>query len=352
MSTSDETSVVFLDDETRTDFGIALLAAIRVSDGAMGTRTSRAVAIASQLLAQNVITGLTIASLIDPNRKTNIPGISPSCKIFDLSSLCILTRGLIEAYLTLFYIAVQPVADDVREFRLLWWNWHEINERILGVEYIGSANPKLGIYKKRKNELRVKLSNHPAYASLPSKFRGAFEKMKPPRDALLMEKVKIAEASGIHPNQYRFVYKHCSEYAHAQPLAVSVLQGLSTTSPELPSLFRLTTRQATSFLLFTVRDFLTVFPQGQALVSREFLSLADFWGDIHKETQIQISPRFNCKLAALAGSGRAGRNSNPAPARPCGGRWPFAPSSRAVTKLVLFGICVRTLRLRDKISAT
>ena len=44
--------------------------------------------------------------------------------------------------------------------------------------------------------------------------------------------------------------------------------------------------------------------------------------------------------------------ANPAPARPGVGRWPFAPSSRAVTKLVLFGIRVRTLWLRDKISAT
>lgn len=170
----------------------------------------------------------------------------------------------------------------MREFRLLWWNWHEINERILGLEYIGSANQKFDIYKKRKIELHAKLSNHPAYGALPTKLRDAFEKMKPPRDALLMEKAEIAEASGIHPNQFRFVYKHCSEYAHAQPLAISVLQGLSTTSPELPSLFRLTTRQATSFMLFTVRDFLAVFPQGQALVSQEFLSLADFWGGIHK----------------------------------------------------------------------
>lgn len=148
----------FLDDETRCDFEIALLAAVRVSDGAMGIQTSRSIAIASQLLAQNVITGFTIASLIDPVRRTNIPGLSTPCKMFDLSSLCILTRGLIEAYLTLFYIAVQPVANDVREFRLLWWNWHEINERILGLEYIGSANQKLGVYRKRKSELHAKLS--------------------------------------------------------------------------------------------------------------------------------------------------------------------------------------------------
>ena len=290
MSTSDETSVVFLDNETRTDFGIALLAAIRVSDGAMGIRTSRAAVIASQLLAQNVITGLTIASLIDSTRRTNIPWLSTNCKVFDLSSLCILTRGLIEAYLTLFYIAVQPVNDEEREFRLLWWNWHEINERIWSLDCIGSTNPKLAIYKKRKSELNAKLSSHPAYSSLPSRLKKEFEQKESPRDALLMPKVKIAEAAGIHTGQYRYIYKHCSEYAHAQPLAVSILLGLSTTSPELLTHFRFATRQATSFLLFTVRDFLTVFPQGKALVGQEFWRLVSFWGDIHKEdlSKIQI----------------------------------------------------------------
>ena len=50
--------------------------------------------------------------------------------------------------------------------------------------------------------------------------------------------------------------------------------------------------------------------------------------------------------------------ANPAPARPCVGRWPFAPvlapgqTLRSATILVLFGIRVRTLRRRDKISAT
>ncbi len=282
MSTRNESSVVFLDDKTRTDFEIALKAAIRVSDGATGTRTNRATVIASQLLAQNAITGLTIASLIDPARMTNVPGLSPNCKVFDLPSLCILTRGLIEAYLTLFYIAVQPVTDDEREFRLLWWNWHEINERILPLQCIGSTNPKLEMYRKSKSELCSKLSNHPAYSSLPSKLRKEFESNKAPRDALLVQQSKIAEAAGIHPDQYRVVYKHCSEYAHAQPLAISVLLGLSTTSPELLPLFRLTTQQATSYLLFTVRDFLTVFPQGQALVNQEFCCLAELWRDIYK----------------------------------------------------------------------
>ena len=65
-------------------------------------------------------------------------------------------------------------------------------------------------------------------------------------------------------------------------------------------------------------------------------------------TQLDIFYYVNRGCARLS-SGRAGQ-SGPGPAL----RWPlaFCPSSRAVRKLVLFGICVRTLRLQDKISAT
>ena len=78
------------------------------------------------------------------------------------------------------------------------------------------------------------------------------------------------------------VYKQCSEYAHAQPLAVSILRGLSTTSLELLPLFSHMVRQAASYLLFTVRDFLVVFPKGQALVDQKFFDLVNFWRDVHK----------------------------------------------------------------------
>lgn len=291
MGTSDKTQIVLLDNETRNDFEKALSAAIRLSNGVMDTPATRSTAIASQLLAQNAITGLSIASFIDPVRKTNIPGLPSNSKVYDLSSLFILTRGLIEAYLTLFYIAVEPIADSKRDFRLLWWDWHEINERLWALERMGSTNAKLDIYRKSKGELISKISTHPEYSLLPPGLKKEFEKNKRPKEASFMTKAEIAETAGIHPNQFQVIYKLCSQYTHAQPLAVSVLLGLSTVSPELPSLFRVATRQATSYLLFTVRDFIKIFPAGQRFVERDFLTWVDFWADIHATDLSAVEPR-------------------------------------------------------------
>ena len=68
--------------------------------------TNRVGEMASQLLTQNVITGLTIASLIQPAPRAGIPGVIENFTVTDLPSLSILTRGVVETYLVLFYLAV------------------------------------------------------------------------------------------------------------------------------------------------------------------------------------------------------------------------------------------------------
>lgn len=195
-----------------------------------------------------------------------------SFTVADLPSLSILTRGVVETHLALFYIAVQPIAAAEREFRLLWWRWHEVNERIWSLNRIGSKAAKLETYGKRRNELRTSIAEHPNYSSLPSKLKKQFEQQQSPTDAVLLSKVQIAEAAGIHPDQFRVIYKSLSHYAHAQPVAVSTMLGLSTTGKVFRH-FRIAARWATSFLLFSVRDFITFFPPGRRFTDEQFWQL-------------------------------------------------------------------------------
>lgn len=270
-----------LDVETRRTFDEVLATAIRVSQGSAGVPTNRVVELASQLLTQNVITSLTIASLVHPAPCSVIAGLPNDCRITDLPSLCILARGVVETYLTMFYVAVQPVAALEREFRLLWWDWHEVNERIWSLDQIGSKAKKLESYRKKQSELRSKIASHACYSLLPKTLRPDFERLKSPKDALLLSKTQIAEAAGIEPTQFRVLYKSLSEYAHAQPLAVAILLSLSATSPEIHLHFQHSARHATSYLLFSVRDFISVFPQGRDFTDEKFWELVAVWSDVH-----------------------------------------------------------------------
>ncbi len=273
-----------LDDETKADFDNVLTIAIRVCQSAEDLPTNRAGEIASQLLTQNVITSLTIDSLIHPTPRSGIPGLPNSVTVIDLPSLCILTRGVVETYLAMFYVAVQPVAAAEREFRLLWWDWHEVNEQIWSLNRIGSKATKLETY----GELRSRIAKHSNYSSLPSKLRKQFEQQQSPTDAIPLSKVQIAEAAGIHPNQFKVIYKSLSQYAHAQPVAVSRMLGLSATDEDIRLHFRLATRHATSFLLFSVRDFITIFPQGRGFTDEEFWKLVAIQSAVYKANLAEV----------------------------------------------------------------
>lgn len=250
--------------------------------GTAGFPTNRIGVIASQLLAQNVITSLTIDWLIHPTPRSGFDGLPQTFTVTDLPSLCILTRGVIETYLALFYLAVQPTTPAEREFRLMWWDWHEVNERIWSLNRIGSKAAKLKTYGERRNELRSRIAKHPNYSSLPPKLKKQFERQQPPTDAVVLSKVEIAELAGLHSDQFRVVYKSLSQYSHAQPVAVATMLGLSTSDERIRIHLRLATRHATSYLLFSVRDFITFFPPGRPLTDEHFWQLVAIRTAVHK----------------------------------------------------------------------
>ncbi|MEP6664508.1 MAG: hypothetical protein ABJC04_12680, partial [Verrucomicrobiota bacterium] len=61
-----------------------------------------------------------------------------------------------------------------------------------------------------------------------------------------------------------------------------ILLGLSATSPEIMLHFRHAARHATSYLLFSVRDFISVFPQGRDFTDEKFWELVTLWSAVHK----------------------------------------------------------------------
>ncbi|HEY1718816.1 MAG TPA: hypothetical protein VGH42_11075 [Verrucomicrobiae bacterium] len=271
-----------IDQDTRANFDTVLVTAIHVSQALEKLPTDRVGEIASHLVTQNVVTGLSISLLIHPLQRTGIPGLPATFTVTDLPSLCILTRGVVETYLTLFYLAIQPISIAEREFRLLWWDWHEVNERIWSLSRIGSKAKGLETFRKKRSELRPSITKHPNYSCLPDRLMQEFEQKRPPSDAVLMKKAEIAEAAGIHPDQFRVLYKSLSQYAHAQPVAVSTLLSLSATSPEIELHFGLAARYATSYLLFSVRDLIKIFPQGRNFTDEKFWKLVAIWSAVHK----------------------------------------------------------------------
>lgn len=270
------------DAESDRDFHIALHNIVAVSNSMNDKDTDRVGMLSSQLLLQCAITGVTIGSLIRPVSHQGFGDLPKQFTVVDIPSLAILTRGVLETFLVHHHVCVQQVSAEEREYRLLWWDWHEVSELINSLEGIGSKVPKLSLLKKRRDKLKISLKNHPWHGRQSSTKHGKsllddFTKNKPPKDAFLATKSEMAKASGIHPTQHGIIYKSLSQYAHAQPVAVSTLLGLSKNSPDLQVYVRPLARYATSYLLLILRDFLKLFPQARSLVNQDFERLEQIW---------------------------------------------------------------------------
>lgn len=269
--------------ETTAEFELVLTTAAQVSINTAGKAVPRVVSLASQLLSQAVVSGTTMSLLVRPGKRTNVPGFNEEVEIVDLPSTAVVARAIVELYLVHFYLAVDQISSEESDFRLLWWDWHEINERIWSLEKIGSLHPNLSQMKQSRARLRTIVSGHRLFPKLPAKLKREFEGGHSPTDAVLVSKAKIAQRSGIHPDQFRLTYKSLSQHAHAQPVAVSSMLKLSSIHPELTVHFDSVLRDATSYLLFLVRDFCRLMPEAQKFITPQFQLVELLWSAVRAE---------------------------------------------------------------------
>ncbi len=263
-------------DRAQNEFNIALANGLRVAQKCVRIQTDKVGKIADQLHSRNVITALTVKFIINPPARVGYPGMPPSFSVWDLPSLCVLSRCLLETYLTMFYLCVESVSAEERDFRLLWWGWHETAERVRLAETYGSFNPGLPNERKDRDALHGRITAHAFFLQqTPQKRRLIEAKLKTyGKGALLASKSQIAVAAGIHVDQYRHAYDYLSQFAHALPLANRAVDGFT------PDRLFLPTRWSTAWLAFTVRDFLKLFPNGKDATDTEFWQITDFYSDL------------------------------------------------------------------------
>ena len=84
-------------------------------------------------------------------------------ELWDISSTCALARALIESYDSLFYVAVDNITDEEREFRFLLWELHAEERREKKLNLIGSKNPRLIEITKDIETLRQRVLGHNYY---------------------------------------------------------------------------------------------------------------------------------------------------------------------------------------------
>ena len=261
-------------ENAKGNFVRILSIAIRAKNKADGSSVDRQGIIADTLLLRNILTGLTIHQVLHPSAIGELPKLL----VPDFASVAVLARTILESYLAMHCMAVRSFLPNEREIRLLWWDWHEVNERIRTRDNIKSKLAKL--LDKTKTELAGKIRSHAAYEMIPKKLREGFEKGRPPTKSLFESNALIAKHAGIRMEHFDVQYQFLSSVAHSQPVIVRMLSKHEPNAPEVVISLIQALEYSAAYLAFTVRDFAELCPRAKQELDSKFQNFVALWAAI------------------------------------------------------------------------
>jgi hypothetical protein len=260
-------------EKTKSNLRHVIQISLNAKNAADGTKTNRTGVIADALLLRNSLTALTIYQMLHPTAIDGLPAL-----IFpDFASTAALARTILESYLAMNNIAVQQYSTDEMEFRLLWWDWHEINQRIRTLEIIRSTIPEIAAHRQQKSNLATKIASHIRFKDLPHKLRNEFRSGKRPSRSLLEHNHSIATKAGILPEHFDLQYQFLSSVTHSQPEFVNTLRKHDPFLPEVNSMLNQAVEYTTAYLALTVRDFAILCPKAKTAFDVRFVKFVEFY---------------------------------------------------------------------------
>lgn len=184
---------------------------VDVSDHIAGLTVPIHLIRANQLYTRLTVTSLSIIHLLPTNR------IFPAkWEFWDFFSVATLARNLIENYHMLYYIGIEEVADEERDFRLKLFNFHLNNEKYQ--LYLG-FKAEASVLEQFENNLPVdrdEIRQHPFFSTL-SKEKG--NRILKGKEVSYLSHKEISERIPFKTDEFNPFYRLFSNHTHSTPFA-------------------------------------------------------------------------------------------------------------------------------------
>ena len=139
-------------------------------------------------------------------------------KIYDISTQAILTRSLLESYLTLFYLSIENVPEDEKAFRKALWEYHDSAERVRILSLINPVSEKLTLLEKEKEERKKAVKNCSIYKGFElNRQKNLITKDR----SKYLDNTEISKRAGISAEYYKSIFKYLSNFTHCSPMGIA-----------------------------------------------------------------------------------------------------------------------------------
>lgn len=228
----------------------------------------------NQLAAKLFFHGATIYWL-SHGTKTPVPK-PDGASFYDFASVAVLTRSILETYLTMFEIFFEPTSDDEREFRHALWLLSGFVIREKHMPPITTSFETVAQSRREIQELRERLQRTQVYAQLtgPQKRRVMAGR------TVTRETKERLRAAGFGSGTFAGAYSYLSGYVHSDGLSAAQIIQAATKESQLEYV-RGAMCLAMTAMAKMILQYKRLFPSALAccLAKPRAMRLAEVWGE-------------------------------------------------------------------------
>ena len=202
---------------------------------------------------------------------------------FDPASIHVLTRAILETFLTFHYVFVAPKTDQIRNFRYWAWQLGGFYQRQKFPVQLPESKQKQKTEKPIIEELRTKLTCNPIFQSLKERQQNKILTGRW-RQKSWREIALDAEFNELHAST---VYSYLSEYAHSGSLSALQIRQVKTKDIQR-SLFAGSMNVIMIAIANMIFSYCEIFPKGKKALKTnpQATNLAQIWVNIGQEANI------------------------------------------------------------------
>lgn len=227
--------------------------------------------------AETIFTKLVCHALSLRRLSPTLQPTSPS-ELWDIGAACAIARSLVEAFDALAYIGFHKVSAPERQLRILVWELHGQEHRLVMLDKIGATGPDIERIRDSTNNLRSLVIAHSMYEALPKHVRGKISGGQTP--AFLKAQKDCNFENGVNHDYYNSVIMFLSQYVHTLPFSLSQLTLAHAGDPGALQIIAMPLQYAMAFIALAISGMRELWPDVEIHTTQEIQLILDNWSEL------------------------------------------------------------------------
>jgi hypothetical protein len=229
--------------------------AIDISEKTAGSKVPWHLVRANQLYTRLTVTSVSIIHLLPSNR------IFPSnWEFWDLFSVATLARNLIENYHMFYYIGVDKISDEERDFRLKLLGYHLNNEKYKLYSDFKADIKTLQEFEVNLPKDKENLKDHPFFKFIDKEKSG---KILKGNEAMYLSHKEISDRLHFNTDEFKPLYRFFSNHTHSSPFSYFTMsneRGIGEENQAEIDYLSMTINFCVKYLAAAIVDMTKIFP--------------------------------------------------------------------------------------------